>query len=60
MGYKLLGDLLPSGQLDICQSHVYSEYYQRALHQVSRLFPGPHSDWYKVIDMHGTPNRFWS
>ena len=38
MGGGLLGDLLPSGQLDIYQGHTYSENPQRYPHQVSIFF----------------------
>ena len=30
--------LLPSGQLNFCKIHEYSDYYQIASHQVSRFF----------------------
>ena len=39
---ELLGDLLPSDQLDVCKIHDYSEYYQRASHQVSKFCPSLH------------------
>ena len=37
---ELMGDLLPSGKLDVFQSHSYSGYSQRAPHQVSIFFSG--------------------
>ena len=42
MGGELLGDLLPSGQLDVYQGHSYSENNKIAPHQVSRFFPVLH------------------
>ena len=35
MGFKVMGDLLFSGHLDVRRSNQYSEYVQRAPHQVS-------------------------
>ena len=40
MGCKLLGDLTPSGQLDVCWIHAYPNHYQRASHQVTRFCYG--------------------
>ena len=43
MGGGLIGDLPPSGQLDVCQTHAYSKYSQIASNQVSRFFSVLHS-----------------
>ena len=43
MGGELMGEVLSSGQLDVCQIHAYPKYPQRASHQVSRFFSGLHS-----------------
>ena len=59
MGGELLGDLLPSGQLDVFQSNYYSDYSQRAPHQVSRFCYGLQPDRCKTRDIHGSPHRFW-
>ena len=37
-GGELLGDLLPSVQLGVCQRRAYLVYYQRSSHQVSIFF----------------------
>ena len=42
MGGELMGELPPSGPFNVCQSHSYPKYYQRASHQVSRFCSGPH------------------
>ena len=56
---ELLGDLLPSRQLGVCQCHAYSEYSQRAPHQVSRFFSVLHQGCCKIRDICGTPHMFW-
>ena len=38
IGDELLGDLLPSGQLDVYQGHAYSDHPQRDPHQVRIFF----------------------
>ena len=55
MGVELLVDLLPSGQLGVCQSHAYSKYSKIDSHQVSWFCYGLHSVWCKNIDIHKTP-----
>ena len=39
---ELLGDILPTGQLDVCQVHAYSDNHQRAQHILSTFFSGLH------------------
>ena len=59
MGGELLGDLLPSGKLNVCQGHDYSENPKRSPHQFNGFCYGLHPGWYEIINIHGTPNRFW-
>ena len=40
IGGELLGDILPSGQLGVCQGHAYSGNPQRSPHQVSMFCSG--------------------
>ena len=42
MGGGFLGDLLPCGQLDVCQVHAYYDNPQIDPHQVSRFCSGLH------------------
>ena len=56
---ELLGDLLSSGQLDVCQGQDYSDNYQIAPNQVSRFCSGLHPGWCKIGDIHETPHRSW-
>ena len=60
IGGELLGDLLPSCQLEACQIHDYPKHYHIASHQASRFCSGLHSGWCKNRDIHGTTHRFWS
>ena len=43
MGGELLENPLPSGQLDVCQSHAYPKYSQRASHQAIMFCSDLHS-----------------
>ena len=58
LGGGLLGDLLPSGKLDVCTSHDCYKYSHIASHQVSRFWSGLLSDWCKNRYIHGNPHRF--
>ena len=42
MGGELMGELLPSSQLDVCQIHYYSGYSQKYPYQVSIFGSGLH------------------
>ena len=44
MGSELLGEILPGGQLVVCQGRAYSNHHKIAPHQVSSFFYGLHPD----------------
>ena len=59
MGGGLLGYLLTSGTLGVFKGHAYYDSSQRAPHQVSIFCSSIHPGCCKIIDIHGTPHRFW-